>query len=192
MLKVPYTLLTKSTSKTPQAAGAICLSKVIQNMKNELLWDNLDSLMDKIISMLKSNTLRAHAALLESLIAIVFYLDEEFVPFVDRFIPVLLEQIQSRDWNTQKVGIEAFNALTTTMADSIIPHRVSILLALKTTRVHKMKPVREASQWTIKLLKESQPPLEEHELAILDELPKQAANQRASIREQKSPIRGHD
>ena len=69
-------------------------------MKNELLWDNLDPMMDKIILMLKSNTLRAHAALLESLIAIIFYLEDEFVPFVDQFIPVLLEQITSRDWNT--------------------------------------------------------------------------------------------
>ena len=88
----------------------------------------------------------------------------------------------------QKVGIDALNAITTTVAESIIPHRVNILMALKRTRVHKMKPVREASQWTIKLLKETQPALEEHELAVLDELPK-PANSRPSIRDQKSPLR---
>lgn len=55
----------------------------------------------------------------------------------------------------QKVGIDALNAMTTTVAERIIPHRVSILKALKQTRVHKMKPVREATQWTIKLLKET-------------------------------------
>ena len=101
--------------------------------------------MDKIISILKSSTLRAHAALLESLITIVFYLEEEFSPFVDRFIPVLIEQISNKDWNTQKVGIDALNALTTTIPDSIIAHRVTILQALKVPRVHKMKPVREAA-----------------------------------------------
>ena len=62
-------------------------------MRNELLWDNLDAIMDRFIQILKSNTLRAHGALLESLIAIIFYLEEEFSSFVDRFIPVLLEQI---------------------------------------------------------------------------------------------------
>lgn len=93
VLKVPYTLLTKTGGKNPQSAGALCLSKVIQNVRNELLWDNLDAIMDKFIQILKSNTLRAHSALLESLIAIVFYLEEEFSPFVDRFIPVLIEQI---------------------------------------------------------------------------------------------------
>lgn len=111
--------------------------------------------MDRFIQFLKSNTLRAHGALLESLIAIVFYLEEEFSPFVDRFVPVLLEQIESSDWNVQKIGIDALNAMTTTVAASIIHHRVNILMALKRTRVHKMKPVREASQWTIKLLKET-------------------------------------
>ena len=73
----------------------------------------------------------------------------------------------------QKVGIDAINALTTTVAESVIPHRVAMLMALKPTRVHKMKPVREAAQWTIKQLKETQPALEEHELAVLDDLPKQ-------------------
>lgn len=85
--------MTKTGGKNPQAAGALCLSKVIQNVRNELLWDNLDAIMDKFISILKSSTLRAHGSLLESLIAIIFYLEEEFSSFVDRFIPVLLEQI---------------------------------------------------------------------------------------------------
>ena len=50
-------------------------------------------MMDKIIAIFKSNTLRAQPALLESLINIIFYLEDEFAPFVDRFIPVLIEQI---------------------------------------------------------------------------------------------------
>ena len=49
--------------------------------------------MDKIITIFKSSAFRGQAALLESLITIVFYLEEEFTPFVDRFIPVLIEQI---------------------------------------------------------------------------------------------------
>ena len=73
----------------------------------------------------------------------------------------------------------------------MIPHRVTILKALKPTRVHKMKPVREATQWTIKLLKESQPPLEAHELAVLEDNPGKVTA-RVSIRgdrAEKSPMR---
>ena len=51
--------------------------------------------MDKIITILKSGTLRAHVALLESLIAIVYYREDEFAQFVDLFMPVLIEQISS-------------------------------------------------------------------------------------------------
>ena len=72
-------------------------------------------MMDKIISVFKTSAFRGQAALLESLITIVFYLEDEFAPFVDAFIPVLIEQISSSDWNTQKVGIDAINALTTTV-----------------------------------------------------------------------------
>ena len=64
------------------------------------MWDNLDAMMDKIISVFKTSAFRGQAALLESLITIVFYLEDEFAPFVDRFIPVLIEQISSSDWNT--------------------------------------------------------------------------------------------
>ena len=59
VLKVPYTLLTKTGNKNAQSAGAMCLSKVIQNTRNELLWDNLDQMMDKIITIFKSSSLRA-------------------------------------------------------------------------------------------------------------------------------------
>ena len=45
--------------------------------------------------------------------------------------------------------------------------------------------MREASLWTIKLLRELDPPLVEHELAILDELP--TARRQTSMN--KSPIR---
>ena len=71
--------------------------------------------MEKIISIFRGNGLRAHASLLESLIAIIFYLEEEFQPFVDRYVPVLIEQISSPDWNVQKVAIDAINTLSTTV-----------------------------------------------------------------------------
>ena len=107
---------------------------------------------------------------MESLIAIIFHLTrEEFVPFVDRFVPVLLEEVRNSAWETQKVGIDAICAITMQLPDEIIEHRIAILQALKPSRFHKTKPVREAACWTIKLLKETNPPLEEHELAILDE-----------------------
>ena len=52
----------------------------------------LDQMMEKIIQTFKIAAFRAHSALLETLIAIIFHLPrEEFAPFMDRFIPVLLE-----------------------------------------------------------------------------------------------------
>ena len=69
------------------------------------------------------------------------------------------------------MSIDAFNAMTQTIKERVIKHRVDILQALKINKAHKAKPVREASLWTIKLLRELDPPLMEHELAILDELP---------------------
>ena len=117
----------KTTNKNAQSAGAMCLSKILQNTRNDLLWESLDDVMDKIVTIFKQTGLRAHVSLLESLISIVFHLENEFEPYVDRFIPVLFEQVVASDWNTQKVAIDALNALTTTVPDNILPHRVAIL-----------------------------------------------------------------
>jgi hypothetical protein len=109
--------------------------------------------------------------LTESLIQIIFHIEAQFEPYSDRFIPLMIEQAQSQDPTTQKVSIDAFNAMTETVREKVIRHRVDILQALKLLKAHKAKPVREASLWTIKLLRELDPPLVEHELATLDELP---------------------
>lgn len=55
-------------------------------------------------------------------------------------------------------------------------------------RYHKVKPVREATLETIKLLKETGPPIEEAEMAQLEERP--VKTQRGSALGYKSPGRG--
>ena len=52
-----------------------------------------------------------------------------------------------------------------------MPHRVDLLQAIKPSRYHTKKPVREAALNTIKILKEADPPLTEAELAIIDDHP---------------------
>ncbi len=83
--------------------------------------------MDEIEQCLKSNQFRAHAALLESLISIIFHIEQEFEPYVDQFIPVLLVMIDHSDWSTKKVGIDTMNSLATTVTEKMIPYRVDIL-----------------------------------------------------------------
>ena len=58
-----------------------------------------------------------------------------------------------------------------TVTEKIIPHRVDILKALKPSRYHTKKPVREATLNTIKMLKETNPPLAGAELAVLEDHP---------------------
>lgn len=74
--------------------------------------------------------------------------------------------------------------MTAIIQEEILPHRTDILRALKPCKFHKTKPVREAALETIKLLKETEPPLDESELAELEDKPLK------SSRQSKSPLRG--
>jgi len=122
-----------------------------------------------MVSVIKMNQFKAHSALLETLISIIFHVESMFAPYAPKFIPVLFDLMTSSDWSTKKVSIDAIYSMTAIIKEQIIPYRIDILQALKPNRTHKMKPVREATLETIKLLKETDPPLEEHELAELDD-----------------------
>ena len=55
--------------------------------------------------------------------------------------------------------------MATVARDKVIAARVEILQALKPIKSHKGKPVRDACLYTIKLLRDMDPPLIESELA---------------------------
>jgi hypothetical protein len=95
------------------------------------------------------------------LISLVFHVESDFTPYASKFLPVLIEFVASPDWNTKKVAIDAIYSMTAILKDEILPYRQEILSVLNHCRFDKIKPVREATLETIKLLKEIGPPLEE-------------------------------
>jgi hypothetical protein len=80
-------------------------------------------------------------------------------------MPILIEYIGSSDWNTKKVAIDAIYSISAILKEEIQPYRVDIIKTLNTCRFDKVKPVREATLETIKLIKECGPPLEENLVA---------------------------
>ena len=168
-LKLPLGLLEKSPNKAVQAGGAQCLSKVIQNSPEDILCEVLDELTDKMIQVISLNSFKAHTQLLECVISLVFHVEQDFTPYAAKFLPVLIEFIACTDWGTKKVAIDAIYSMTAIVKEEIIPFRLDILQVLNHCRFDKIKPVREATLETIKLIKEIGPPLDEDQLAIIED-----------------------
>lgn len=83
------------------------------------------------------------------------------------------------------MAIDAIYSMTAIVKEEIIPFRLDILQVLNHCRFDKIKPVREATLETIKLIKETGPPLDEEQLAIVEDKqakPSQAKNQREKAR----------
>jgi hypothetical protein len=59
-----------------------------------------------------------------------------------------------QDWNSRKVAIDAVYSMAAIIKEEILPFKNEILKSLNTCRFDKIKPVREATLETIKLLKE--------------------------------------
>jgi len=134
---------------------------MIQNSPEDILIELLDELTDKVLSVIGMNQFKAHTPLLECVISLVFHVEQDFAPFASKFLPMLIEFIACPEWSTKKVAIDAIYSMSAILKEEIIPFRLEILQVLHNCRFDKVKPVREATLETIKLLKEIGPPIDE-------------------------------
>ena len=109
---------------------------------------------------------------METLISIVFHVEHMIEPYLERVLEISLEFVKYEDSGVKKVAIDAVYALTAIVKEKIVPFRLAILSTLIPGKCHKVKPVRESTLETIKLLKETGPALNDQELSVIDEKPK--------------------
>jgi len=164
-LRVPFGLLEKSPNKQVQAGAAMCLSKVVQNSPEEVLTEILGEVVDRIVAVINLNQFKAHTPLLECVISLIFHVEGEFGAHAGKMLPVLLGFIACKDWSTKKVAIDAIYSMTAIVKEEVLPFRIEILQVLSHCKFDKIKPVRDATLETIKLIKEIGPPLDEEILA---------------------------
>lgn len=117
---------------------------------------------------MNQNSFKAHTPLLECIISLIFHIEQSFTPYVASFLPVLLGYVACTDWSTKKVAIDAIYSMSAIVKEEVVPFRVEVLQVLNHCRFDKVKPVRDATLETIKLLKEIGPPLDEEQLAMID------------------------
>lgn len=105
---------------------------------------------------------------MECIISLIFHVEGEFGPYAGKFLPVLLQFIPHPDWSTKKVAIDAIYSMAAILKEEIEPYRATILKVLNHCRFDKVKPVRDATLETIKLIKEMGPPIDEDQLSTND------------------------
>lgn len=158
---------------------------MIQSASEELIGELLSDLTDRIFQIMRSNTFKAQTPILETLVSLIFHVETMIAPYYERLLEVILEQIRVDE--NRKVAIDGLYALTAILKEQIVPNRLQILQVLMPYRYNKVKPVREATLETIKLLKETGPQLDESQLARLEERPVKTPSR---LQASKSPGRG--
>jgi hypothetical protein len=87
---MPLQLLGKG-NKAVQAAGAICLAKVIQNSSEELVGELLEEITEHICQVIKGSGFKAQSSLLETLISLIFHVESMIEPYTEKLLEVILE-----------------------------------------------------------------------------------------------------
>jgi len=92
---------------------------------------------------------------------LILSVESEFEPYSREFLPILLECVESSDWNTRKMAIDCIYTLSAILNDVIIPFKKEILNVLNHCWFDKMKPVWEATLEAMNIIKDIGPPVDE-------------------------------
>ena len=90
-LAVVFNLLDKSSSKVVQSGAIACLTKVLINCPDEVLFSQLDDITDHMAQVLKMKLFQAHQQMLECIISLVFHVQEEFRPYYHKFLGIFMD-----------------------------------------------------------------------------------------------------
>lgn len=73
--------------------------------------------------------------------------------YTSQYLPLLLNHIDSSDFNTRKMAIDAIYTIAKIIPDSLKPFKSDLLPVLHEFKFDKMKPVREATVEALGALK---------------------------------------
>ena len=88
-----FTLLDKSSNKVVQGGAITCLTKILINCPDEILFEKLEDITDKLALIFRTKIFYAHQQLLECIISLVFHVQDEFRPYYHKFLPTFIEQV---------------------------------------------------------------------------------------------------
>jgi hypothetical protein len=118
---MPFQILEKSTNKVHHCAAISCLTKIVINCPDEILYEHLDNITDRIIMQFDRKLFQAHQQLLECLISIIFHIQEEFRYYYEKFLPLLVSLIKkTTDSGTKRVAIDAIYSIGAHLSNEIL------------------------------------------------------------------------
>ena len=145
----------KNCSINVQIGIGMCITKLIQNSPIDPLIAILNPFSTQLIELIQDPTFKCQIQVFETLISLVLAVENEFEPYVDQFIPILLDTIQAQeDWMVVKMSIDVIYTFVAFLSNPIKPNIKEIVNVLKECKNHKEKHVREAAKEALIKIKE--------------------------------------
>ncbi|KAL4505939.1 hypothetical protein ABPG72_013700 [Tetrahymena utriculariae] len=140
-------------SATIQQVAAMSLQKIIQSAPPLCMIDMKEEIIGVILDQLRANK-QINSNLLDSLLALIMGIEDQFRPFVPATIPVLIEHANHSVWNVRKIAVDVIYTLCVFMCDSLEPFIEQIVESLSNSRFDKIKHVRDSATVALNTIKE--------------------------------------
>lgn len=125
-------------SKYSQVCGSLCLSRLIENCPLILSKNNMKCIWENIMNFLEKSNFLATSELLDTLISLIFAVENMFKPYATITLYKVLDFITDNDWIKRKLAIDIIYTLANYSPKEVLPLKAQIidfLSALKTDKV---------------------------------------------------------
>ncbi|KAL4480399.1 hypothetical protein ABPG74_020915 [Tetrahymena malaccensis] len=140
-------------SATIQQVAAMSLQKIIQSAPPLCMIDMKEEIIGVILDQLRTNK-QVNSNLLDSLLALIMGIEDQFRPFVPATVPVLIDHANHSVWNVRKIAVDVIYTLCVFMCDSLEPFIEQIVESLSNCRFDKIKHVRDSATVALNTIKE--------------------------------------
>jgi hypothetical protein len=144
-------------SKQVQVGSALALKSIVQYAPIECLRYLLEKLIHRLVDLLDSPVCKCHTSLFECLIAIVLSVEQDYAPYVETTLPVLLRSLNSEEFSTRKATADCVYTYAVVLPLSVKLYAGELIEALTPLRSDRVKPVREAAIEALGTLRELEP-----------------------------------
>ena len=128
----------KQDYKYAQVCGSLCLSRLIENCPLILSKNNMKCIWENIMNFLEKTNFSATSELLDTLISLIFAVENLFKPYATITLYKVLDYITDNDWIKRKLAIDIIYTLANYSPKEVLPLKAQIidfLSALKTDKV---------------------------------------------------------
>ena len=128
-------------SRHTQIGSALCISKILQGVRGEILHDSVERISLKLTELLEKPECKATLQLLECIMSLLVSVDDNASQLENSakiVLPSVVQNISNSEWNVRKLALEIIYLLTALAGETLEVYRDDLIEIVEQSRYDKV------------------------------------------------------